>query len=434
ASAETILGAYIYHRHGDRTAKLLPPVSLTDLGYREVWQSGLGLNERYITAAGLTPIAGISSPAVLQSQLTASTSDDVVLMSSAQGFLQGLYPPLGNVTQTLRNASAVPVPLDGFQIIPVHTVTAASSTSESAGWLQGATGCANAETGSLEYYNTSEFAALMSSTQAFYQTLNPILNGTFTSAATTFQNAYTIFDTLNVADIHNTTLNTSAFANWTDTLFQVRTLADQHEWNLAYNASAPIRAVAGATVAAQILAALNTTVTGGGKSKLNMQFGSYGTFFSLFGLMQMPAASALFMGMPDYASYLSLELVTNASATPFPAPADISVRFLYHNGTSAYGEQPAAYPMFGQPAVEMPWTSFAEQMSQIAIGTQEQWCSACGNSTGTCAPAALGISSTSPTKKSRMSNAVAGVIGAVVALAVVLGAEALIMLLAGLRL
>ena len=35
-AAETVLGAYIFSRHGDRTAKSTPPAVLTDLGYQEV--------------------------------------------------------------------------------------------------------------------------------------------------------------------------------------------------------------------------------------------------------------------------------------------------------------------------------------------------------------------------------------------------------------
>lgn len=195
SAAETILGAYIYHRHGDRTAKVLPPVSLTDLGYLEVWQSGQYLRERYIDAAGAAPIAGISPDVVVQSQITFSTPDDLVLMNSAQGFIQGIYPPVGNgplSTQTLRNTSVVQTPLDGYQLVPIHTVDAgAGSSSESSGWLQGATGCVNAEASSLEYYNTSGYRSLLSSTAQFYEGLTPVLNGTFTPAATSFQNAYT---------------------------------------------------------------------------------------------------------------------------------------------------------------------------------------------------------------------------------------------------
>jgi hypothetical protein len=36
AAAETVIGAYIFSRHGDRTAKSTPPTVLTDLGYQEV--------------------------------------------------------------------------------------------------------------------------------------------------------------------------------------------------------------------------------------------------------------------------------------------------------------------------------------------------------------------------------------------------------------
>ncbi|KAI7118253.1 hypothetical protein KC352_g33600, partial [Hortaea werneckii] len=39
-SDETILGVYMFHRHGDRTAKATAPANLTTLGYREVYTSG----------------------------------------------------------------------------------------------------------------------------------------------------------------------------------------------------------------------------------------------------------------------------------------------------------------------------------------------------------------------------------------------------------
>jgi hypothetical protein len=40
AVQETVLGIYIFSRHGDRTAKATPPANLTDLGYEEVFTSG----------------------------------------------------------------------------------------------------------------------------------------------------------------------------------------------------------------------------------------------------------------------------------------------------------------------------------------------------------------------------------------------------------
>ena len=85
-------------------------------------------------------------------------------------------------------------------------------------------------------------------------------------------------------------------------------------------------------------------------------------------------------------------------------------------------------------------------MNAFAIGSQSDWCNACGNSTGVCASSTL----TSPSSGGKsgsgsssgggggggggVSKPVAGVIGAMVTLAVVLGVEGLVMLVAGLRL
>ena len=82
-------------------------------------------------------------------------------------------------------------------------------------------------------------------------------------------------------------------------------------------------------------------------------------------------------------------------------------------------------------------------MNKFAIGSQADWCQACGNTTGVCAgPSTLmspssggkGGSGSSGGAAGGVSRPVAGVIGAMVTLAVVLGVEGLIMLVAGLRL
>lgn len=92
----------------------------------------------------------------------------------------------------------------------------------------------------------------------------------------------------------------------------------------------------------------------------------------------------------------------------------------------------------------MAWNDFVTGMGKFSIEGQAAWCEACGNNTGVCA------STTAPTSPASggaaaagssggkggggVSKAVAGVIGAMVTLAVILGVEALIMLAAGLRL
>jgi hypothetical protein len=159
-----------------------------------------------------------------------------------------------------------------------------------------------------------------------------------------------------------------------------------------------------------------------------------------------------FYGVPDYASTLTWELVTNAtvSSTSFPSTDEIGVRFLFHNGTTSNISEPTAYPLFGQSDTVLPWNKFVTGMNKFAVGDQKDWCNLCGNSTGVCAPSALsgsgssgsgsssgsssGTSSSQSSSGGGISKAVAGVIGAVVTLAVILGAEILIMLVAGLRL
>lgn len=447
SQAETVLGVYVFHRHGDRTAKAYPPANLTDLGYQEVFTSGDFYRNRWISSNATNQIYGISPDLVANSQISVSAPADTVLQNSATGFLQGLYPAVGATlgSQTLANGTNVTTPLGGYQLIPVGLVSSGSG-GESTAWLQSTTGCGEATISSNEYYTTSQYSSLLSSTQDFYDNISPVVNTTFNSSSNSYKNAFTIFDYLNVAEIHNASIPSSSLLT-TDVLFQLRTLADQHEWNLAYNASSPVRSIAGATLAAQIAQFLNTTITGKGKSKIGIQFGNYATFASYYGLAGLQNVNPDFYGVTDYASAMAFELVTNATVSasaPIPDTSDISVRFIFHNGTTSDISPPVAYPLFGSDSLEMPWTTFLENMNNISVGTTEQWCTVCQNTTGTCAAYASASNSSSSSsgsgagttqdgKSNGLSPAVNGVIGAMVTLAVVLGLEALVLLVGGLR-
>ena len=103
---------------------------------------------------------------------------------------------------------------------------------------------------------------------------------------------------------------------------------------------------------------------------------------------------------------------------------------------------PTPFPLFGGSDLAISWSTFASQMGKFSVGTTEEWCQKCGNSTGVCAAASSGSgnggsgsgSSGSSTSGDGMSRTVAGVIGAFVTLGVILGLEALVLLLGGLRL
>jgi len=446
ATAETVLGVYILSRHGDRTPKILPPANLTDLGYSEVFTSGTYYRNRYVSANASRLIHGLNTDIVKQSQISASAPVDTVLQNSAIGFLQGLYPPVGATlgSSTLRNGTVVASPLNGYQLIPLEQVTTGAN-SENSAWLQGATNCANAQVSSNNYFISSQYLNTLKSTQDFYNGLSPMINQTFTTAQTSFKNAYTIFDLLNVASIHNSSNNfPNADLLTPETFFQVRTLADQHEFGLAYNESEPIRAVTGSIIAGEVVEALNNTITSKGKTKFNIQFGAYAGMLSFFGLANLTSVNADFYGVPDYASSLSWELVTNATvnSTSFPSNDDISVRFYFHNGTTSPSSEPQEFPLFGTGRSPLPWSDFVNGMSKFSISGQQQWCTACGNSTGVCSPSALGDGDSSANSASAgsgsnnngsggISKAVAGVIGAMVTLGVILGAELLILLVGG---
>ncbi|KAJ9663816.1 hypothetical protein H2198_000576 [Neophaeococcomyces mojaviensis] len=450
SAQETVLGAYIFSRHGDRTAKSTPPANLTELGYEEVFTSGTYFRNRYIASGATNRILGINSDIVKLSQITASAPVDNVLQSSALGFLQGLYPPVGTQlgTNTLRNGTQVQAPLSGYQLIPLQTVETGAN-SENSAWLQGSTNCANAQISSNNYFTSTEYMSTLNNTQALYNRIYSDVNKTFAQSQTSYKNAYTIWDLLNVASIHNSTATAPLPSD--DDFDQLRYLAFQHEFGLAYNNSEPIRAITGSIIAAEVIEGLNTTITSKGKSKLNVQFGAYAGMLSFFGLANLTNVNNDFYGVPDYASTLTWELVTNATvtSTSWPSNDQIYVRFLFHNGTTSNTSQPVEYPLFNSNRSPLPWTDFVNGMNKFAISDQRSWCNACGNSTGVCSEAYLtangdGSSSSntangSPAPSSTsgsggISKAVAGVIGAMVTLAVILLIEGAIVLLGGFRL
>ena len=118
-------------------------------------------------------------------------------MPSAQGWLQGLYPPVGEDSgeegalgaQRLRNGTEIMAPLGGYQLIPIQTVTTGTASEDSA-WLQGAGNCANAIASSNAYFANPDYKELLEETREFYESLAPVVNGTFGEEDLSYKNAY----------------------------------------------------------------------------------------------------------------------------------------------------------------------------------------------------------------------------------------------------
>lgn len=192
--------------------------------------------------------------------------------------------------------------------------------------------------------------------------------------------------------------------------------------------------MAGSVLAGQIVNALEDLVNHEPSTpKFNVQFGAYGTFMSFFGLAQLPKVSPDFKGVCDYASSMAFELVTDSTDAQ-PSANDINVRFLFSNGTAA-DNQLKPFPLFGQDKTTLPWNDFKKGMADFSVADTQTWCKACGNNGGVCAAnGTASADSNSSGGSSGVSRPVAGVIGALVTLVVILGVQALVMLIGGVRL
>lgn len=118
-----------------------------------------------------------------------------------------------------------------------------------------------------------------------------------------------------------------------------------------------------------------------------------------------------------------------------PKTDDIRVRFLYSNGTASDSSL-KQFPVFGKDS--QSWSDFQTGMSKFAISNTDEWCKPCGGNTGQCAERSTSGDSKNASTSSQHGNgipkAVAGVIGALVTLAVILGLETLVIVFCNIRL
>ncbi|KAK6358501.1 hypothetical protein TWF730_007833 [Orbilia blumenaviensis] len=426
AFGETILGLTVFSRHGDRNSKHYSGYGLTNLGFQQNFQTGGLYRDTYLSANSSKQILGISEDKYVPSQIWASAPDQKILANTATAFLQGLYPPLEQLdpqiaTNTLNNGTTYSNPLEGYQYVVLHTPDGESPNTI---WIKGDDGCPAITEASEDFELSAEFMEREASTKSFYQGFWEQLQDVYdyNQSKLSYARAYDIFDLINVAQIHNS----SALENVTaEELFQLRTLADSSEFGLNFNASQPARSIHAQTLAGAILNQLNQTVTGKGKLKFSLFAGSYDTFLAFFGLTELTSVSPNFFGLPNYASTMAFEILTDKDVDEFPSNVeDLKVRFLFRNGSDA-GSPLTAFPLFGQQELTLSWTDFAAQLSERAITTVEKWCGVCQSTEAFCAAYDPSLSSGSIGANSNnsggsgMSNAVAGVIGAMVTLAVV---------------
>ncbi|KAL4964322.1 histidine phosphatase superfamily [Aspergillus stella-maris] len=429
ASAETILGVTVYTRNGDRTSKHYPNYDLTNLGYAQNQQVGSDYRARYIASNAPKQILGISEDELVQSQVYAMAPAEQTLMKTANAILQGLYPPLDtNETETLNNGSSYDAPMGGAQFSIVNSVEA--NTPEAV-WLSGDESCPAMTDIAYSFKMNGAYETKLRETRDFYRSFADVLenvteyNGN--TPALSYEKAYDIFDLINVGLIHNESLRDAVSS---DDLFQLRTLADSQQFGLNFDPSFPYGAIGARTLSWKIVAHLNETIASRGATKFSLLAGSYENMLGFFGLQDLTSVSEDFYGIPDYASTMAFELFTDNNVTSFPVEEEIDslrVRFLFRNGSDS-STRLTPYPLFGRNETSLTWDNFRFEMRQTTVESPEAWCNDCNNNSDMCAALRRSSNPDHPISHyspERMSNAVAGVIGAMVTLGVIAAVAAL---------
>lgn len=235
-----------------------------------------------------------------------------------------------------------------------------------------------------------------------------------------------------------------------------RYLADEYAWNFWGNTgvinSSDNQAIGGMTLAAEILHQFqnlvqdrqnHSTSTPGVSQPVTLLFGETDPMINLMSLMLMDARDKNFRAIPPYASAMIFELFSTGGSSSFPqSEDDLWVRFYYHNGTTDFNDQLIAFPTFnhGPSQTDMKWHDFNMMFSRIMMNTIPEWCASCSAPSLFCTGVDSDViivaspKSSASSKRHGLSPAVAGVIGAVVTLAVAGLLFGLAMLLGGVRL
>ncbi|KIH95156.1 histidine acid phosphatase [Sporothrix brasiliensis 5110] len=473
----TVWSAVAFIMYGERTP-LVGPTSpeLTPLGAQQMFSQGTAFRNRYVlqgtanaSSAADFPVYGLESNALDTNQVTVLSTGDSYVAAGALAFMQGLYPPQtheyaydngGRSAAVLANGALVNFPLDGYQY---PLVTTASLQDPASSWIQGNLACTLYQQSAIDYHNNNEAATLYNSTLGLYQSLWPTLFQTvFSETNTNFYFAYELYDYAAYMYNHDPQVANALNASLLEDL-RIFASAQQRDLNANLTVSGKytgdmIRAVTGRMLAQQVVNFFRGNILNSGASnKLSLMFGSFEPFVAFFALSGLLGGDdfAVFESLPGNGGAMVFELYslsandsTVANNTVYPGPSDLFVRFLYVPDTDADSKL-TSYDIFNSTQVNIPYSAFASAMQGIGFDSVAVWCDTCDGVSVFC-PGMLenagygdGCSSGSGSsgggsgglrsQSGGMAPAVAGVIGALVTLAVVGLAILAAMLLGGLR-
>ncbi|KAF6767142.1 Histidine phosphatase superfamily, clade-2 [Kalmanozyma brasiliensis GHG001] len=404
--ANPVTGVVVLIRHGDRQGFYQSPstytaslTNLTVLGYLEELNSGAQLRSRYLNSSSSSLIQGVDTTLAENTQievLADAGGEGGVIVESANAFMQGLFPAFAE-NITLANGTTVSWD-NRAQLIPVQTIEPEQSFV-----MEPWTMCDKFDDFTNGWYQSSDFKAKSAEAQPFYDSIPSSVIG---NRNKTLVNAWNVFDYLNVEKIHDAVL---APQITDEMLSNALTWAEYHEAGLFGQASPEsLGSIAGRGMLNPLTEAINRVANSSDPLKVSVLAASYKPFFSLFSLFQMPE--------------LQGKLVDYASAMVFEVRQDKSMQIFFRNGS--YGDL-AQYKILDSDS--LPVQTFFDHYNPIKLETVADWCNACGETEarGCAALNALnGTGSgnkyadvTSTTGKHQVSPVTAGLIGAMVSLA-----------------
>lgn len=432
--SEKIWGVFSYTLYGDSTPKILASPRaqvLTEYGASTLYTAGSAFRARYVedgmaNAAG-TGIQNIE-PSILDSlEVNAFSTPEQFVLASAQAFMQGLYPPLGqsldspypDPTAQLSNGSQSAYPLNGYQYPLIVTMDQEDPHSLA---LAGQAKCPMHQASNNEYLHTAQAFELTEWFAPFYMNMwRRALSAVYDINSASYPNAVEIGEYLEYEAVHNDTLMDAinvgdvALARW---------LADQYIWATSSQTSSSsemqsnVTAVAGQTLASSILQAFDANIQSqGSQQMMTMLFGGDEPAVALASLLGLAdEQNPNFYSRPVRGGSLVFELYSfdDSYIPSYPSTDGLYVRFFLHNGTSNDTTW-QSYPLFGHgPSRDfLPYNEFVQEIETFSLGSTEQWCTLCKSESVFC-KGVLGDKDS--TQKKRMAPAVAGVIGAVITL------------------
>ena len=454
ASNETVVySTVIINYHGDRTPLILPIQNmLTSLGAKQLESAGSFFRQRYIAAPqgnqeSNTLIDGIRND-LDNTQVNILSTLEQYAVASAQAFMQGLYPPTNissrltiDNTFDLSNGTVIEAPLGGYQYPQIYTTSLDDPASI---YVAGDTNCLTHDYAASVYAQSQESLGIKSATQDFYTSFQAkILNGVFPSSRISYDEAYHIYDYMNYGYVHNKTIRGDVSS---DDLARARGLADQQmhafHGNTSDNSSVngnSIQNIAGQTMASVILSLFDLNIENqGATSKISVVFGDFQPLLAFAALAQLPKVNTDFYGMPNYGSSMVFEMYGNKrNGTGLSSLDDLYVRFFFRNGTNASSPL-SFYPLFGGSDTQrLSLDDFVQEMQKLATPSVHDWCFTCQSESAFCAAyhniSVVNVSESGPPTAVAKRPAIAGIIGAVIGLAIGGIILAALMVLGGVR-